>query len=145
MTPLNSTTHPHRINHPSALLHVSLWLSQLLLALTFFGGGIWKLATPLPDLAVMIPWAREEPLLLRLTAVLDLLGGLGVLLPAATRIQPRLSVLAACGCGALQLAAIVFHVARREAAHTPFNFLLLAVSAFVVWGRESRAPISPRR
>ena len=74
----------------------------------------------------------------------DILGGLGVLLPSATRIKPGLTVLAALGCVALQASAIVFHVSRGEAANTPFNFLLVALALFVAWGRRLGAPIEPR-
>ena len=74
----------------------------------------------------------------------DLLGGLGILLPSVTHIKPGLTVLAALVCVALQASAIVFHLARGEAANTPFNFLLVALSLFVALGRRSRAPITPR-
>jgi hypothetical protein len=55
-----------------------------------------------------------------------------------------LTPLAAVGCAALQASAIVFHVSRGEAANTPFNFLLVALSLFVAWGRRAKAPIAPR-
>jgi uncharacterized membrane protein YphA (DoxX/SURF4 family) len=116
---------------------IGLWIVQGFLALTFVGGGIWKIATPIPRLAAMIPWAGQvSPGLLYATAVFDLLGGLGVLLPSVTRIRPRLAVAAALGCVALQASAIVFHLSRGEAAHTPFNFLLVALSLFVARGRH---------
>jgi hypothetical protein len=120
---------------------IGLWIVQALLALTFAGTGIWKLVTPVPDLAAKMPWMGQvSPGLLYTTAVFDLLGGLGVLLPSLTRIRPRLTVAAALGCVALQASAIVFHVSRGEAAKTPFNVLLVALALFVAWGR-SRAPI----
>jgi hypothetical protein len=65
-------------------------------------------------------------------------------LPSVTRIKPGRTVLAALGCVALQASAIVFHLSRGEAANTPFNFLLVALSLFVAWGRRSRVPIAPR-
>jgi hypothetical protein len=118
-------------------LGVALWIVQGLLALTFVGTGIWKVATPLPALAAMIPWAGQVPAwFLYATAAFDTLGGLGLLLPALTGIKPRLTALAALGCAALQVSAIVFHAARGEAANTPFNFLLLGLSLFVAWGRR---------
>jgi hypothetical protein len=124
---------------------IGLWIVQGLLALTFVGTAIWKVATPLPRLAAMIPWAGQvSPGLVYATALFDLLGGLGVLLPSATRIKPGLTVLAALGCAALQVSAIVFHLSRGEAANTPFNVVLVALSLFVAWGRRSRAPIAPR-
>jgi DoxX-like family len=126
-------------------IRIGLWIVQSLLALTFVGAGIWKVATPIPRLATMIPWAGQvSPGLLYTTAVFDILGRLGVLLPSVTRIKPGLTVVAALGCVALQASAVVFHLSRGEGAKTPFNLLLVALSLFVAWGRRSRAPIAPR-
>jgi len=128
---------------PSKALNTSLWLVQILLSITFTGTALWKALTPIPKLAAMIPWAGQvPPAFMYATAVIDLCGGLGILLPTLTRIKPRLAVLAALGCAALQLCAIVFHVSRGEAANTPFNFVLVALSLFVAWGRRSR-PAAP--
>jgi uncharacterized membrane protein YphA (DoxX/SURF4 family) len=130
----------------SKRLTIVLWTVQVLLALTFVGGGLWKLATPIPELGAKMPWMGQvSPSLVRLTAVFDVLGGLGVLLPSATRIKPRVTVAAALGCSALMVAAILFHVSRGEAANTPFNFLLLGLALFVAWGRSSKAAIAERR
>jgi uncharacterized membrane protein len=122
----------------SKLLHVSLWCVQGLLAVLFTGTGVWKFLTPIPELAAMIPWAGEvSPAFLYATAVIDLCGGLGILLPSLTRIRPGLTVLAAVGCALLQVSAILFHLSRGEAANTPFNVLLVALAAFVAWGRHA--------
>lgn len=130
---------------PPKGLDTGLWIVQSLLALVFVGTGVWKLATPLPTLAAMIPWAGQvPPALVYSTAAFDLLGGVGVLLPSLTRIKPGLAVLASLGCVALQVAAILFHLSRGEAANTPFNVLLVALGLFVVWGRRAKAPIAPR-
>jgi uncharacterized membrane protein YphA (DoxX/SURF4 family) len=126
-------------------MRIALWIVQSALALTLAGTGLWKLATPIPELAAKMPWMGQvSPAFLYATAVFDLLGGLGVLLPSVTRIKPGLTVLAALGCVALMAAAIVFHISRGEAAKTPFNFLIIALSLFVAWGRRSKAPILPR-
>jgi hypothetical protein len=125
--------------------NIALWSVQGLLALTFVGTGLWKLATPIPELASQMPWMGQvSPAFLQATAALDLLGGLGVLLPSLTRIKPRLAVLGALGCVGLMAGAIIFHVQRGEAANTPFNFFLAALAAFVAWGRLRKAPIAPR-
>jgi uncharacterized membrane protein YphA (DoxX/SURF4 family) len=130
---------------PSKALGVGLWIVQVLLALTFVGTGIWKFVTPIPELASKMPWMGQvSPSFLYTTAVFDTLGGLGVLLPSMTRIRPRLAALAALGCAALQASAIVFHVSRGETANTPFNFVLVALSLFVAWGRQAKAVIAPR-
>jgi len=128
----------------SKALRVGLWVVQGLLFVTFVGTAVWKVATPLPTLAGMIPWAGQvSPAFLYFTAAADLAGGLGVLLPSLTRIKPGLAVVAALGCVALQASAIVFHLSRGEAANTPFNVLLVALSIFVAWGRR-KARIPPR-
>jgi hypothetical protein len=125
---------------PSRALNRALWIVQGLLFLVFTGTAVWKVATPLPELAAMIPWAGQVSVpFLYFTAAADLAGGLGILLPSLTRIKPRLTPLAALGCAALQISAIVFHFSRGEAANTPFNFLLVALSVFVFWGRRKIA------
>lgn len=127
----------------SRSFRAGLWIVQILLFVVFVGTGLWKLLTPIPQLAAMIPWAGEVPAaFLHATAVLDLLGGVGILLPALTRIAPGLAVLAALGCAALQVSAIVFHLSRGEAADTPFNVLLVGLALVVFWGRWWKAPVS---
>ena len=126
-------------------MNLGLWLVQVLLGLMFAGTGLWKFATPIPDLAAKMPWMGQvSPAFLYVTALFDTLGGLGLLLPSLTRIKPGLTVLAALGCALLQASAIVFHFSRGEAANTPFNFLLVALSLFVAWGRHAKVPIAPR-
>lgn len=138
-TPARNTT------PPSKAMNIALWIVQGLLALTFVGTGLWKVATPTAELASKMPWMGQvSPGFLYFTAAFDILGGLGVLLPSLTRIKPVLAVLAAFGCVALMGSAIAFHFSRGEAANTPFNFMLVALSLFVAWGRYSKAPIAPR-
>ncbi len=128
----------------SQTFHVTLWVVQTLLALVFIGTGLFKLATPIATLAQLWPWTGEHPTLVRLTGIVDLCGGLGLVLPAITRIRPRLTVLAALGCAALMIVAIAFHWLRGEASNTPFNIVMLALALFVFWGRRTQVPINPR-
>lgn len=134
--------------HPPAgkALRVSLWLVQVLMFAAFLLFGLQKLLMAPESLAAMwhTQWPLEHPLLLRATGLIDVIGGLGLLLPALTRIRPGLTVLAALGCVLLQLAAIVFHSARGEFAALPLNAVLLPLVAFILWGRGRRAPIAPR-
>jgi uncharacterized membrane protein YphA (DoxX/SURF4 family) len=119
-------------------LNIALLIVQGSLMLTFVGGGIWKLVTPVQELAMMIPWAGQVPTrFLYATAIFDIFGGVGVLLPYILRVPRCLAVAAALGCAALQASAIIFHCWRGEAVNTPFNFLVLALSLFVAWGRRS--------
>lgn len=78
------------------------------------------------------------------TGIVDLLGGLGVLLPALTRIQPRLTVWAALGTIVLQVLAATLHLSRGEVMVVPMNLTLIALAAFVAWGRSRAVPIAAR-
>lgn len=130
---------------PSRSLHFGLWAVQWLLGLMFVGTGLWKVATPIPELAAKMPWMGQvSPSFLYLTALFDTLGGSGILLPSLTRIKPGLAVLGALGCVGLMAGAIVFHFSRGEGANTPFNFVLVALALFVAWGRGVKVPIAPR-
>lgn len=127
-------------------LRIGLWAAQVVLAFVFIAAGFVKLTTPIPQLAAMMPWAGQySETFVRSIALVDLAGGIGILLPALTRILPRLTVLAALGCSVLQVMALLFHLSRGEAAVTPLNIVLLALSLFVLWGRNNKAPIAPRR
>lgn len=131
---------------PGRALRIGLWSAQALLAMVFIWAGLIKLTTPIPQLAAMMPWAGQySETFVRFIALVDLAGGIGILLPALTRILPRLTVLAALGCAVLQVLALIFHIARGEAEVTPLNIVLLALSLFVLWGRSSKAPIAPRQ
>jgi hypothetical protein len=131
---------------PGRALRIGLWVAQGLIFLAFGSAGLVKLLTPIPELAAMMPWAGQySETFVRFIGLVDLAGGIGILLPALTRILPRLTVLAALGCSVLQVSALVFHISRGEAAVTPLNIVLLALSLFVLWGRSRKAPILPRQ
>lgn len=136
------------IPHPPAgkALRVSLWIAQGLMFAAFLLFGLQKLSMAPEALATMwqTQWPVEHPMLLRVTGLIDVAGGLGLLLPALTRVRPNLTVLAALGCVLLQLAAIVFHSTRGEFTALPLNAVLLPLVTFILWGRGRRAPIEPR-
>lgn len=139
---MDITTHP---SPPGNALRISLWIAQFLVAAVFIMSGFVKFTTPILELAKMMPWAGEFPVtFVRGIGLIDLAGGIGILLPALTRILPRLTVLAALCCAVLQVLAIGFHVSRGEAIFTPLNFVLLGLSLLVLWGRARRVPILPR-
>lgn len=131
---------------PSWVLQASLWIAQFLVAAMFLMGAVMKLTTPIDQLSQMMPWTGQvDPMLVYATGVFDGLGGIGILLPALTRIMPRLTVYAAVGCFALQACALAFHISRGEGMMMgPVNVLLGALAAFVVWGRWRAAPIQAR-
>ncbi|HEY7768466.1 DoxX family protein [Longimicrobium sp.] len=126
-------------------LRASLWAVQILLAGMFAMTGLMKLSQPIDALAASLPWVTTVPeMLVRFIGTAELAGALGLVLPSLTRIQPRLTALAAIGLIAVMLLASAFHASRGEFAMVPMNLVLGAFAAFVAWGRGKAAPIAPR-
>jgi uncharacterized membrane protein YphA (DoxX/SURF4 family) len=141
------STVANQSSNSTRVLGISLWIGQILLAVLFGMAGVMKSFLPIPALVTQgISYASDLPLwLLRLIGVAELSGAIGILLPALTRIQPRLTPLAALGFTAIQVLAICFHASRGELARAlPLNLVLLSLSLFVLWGRGNRLPIRPR-
>ena len=68
-------------------------------------------------------------------------GAIGLILPAATKIKPTLTPLAALGLLTIMILAMAFHLSRGEAQALPINMVLGGLAAFVAWGRTKKAPI----
>jgi len=128
----------------SKILNVTLWVAQVVLATGFVWAAVMKLFQPADQLAAMWPWTAEHLVLVKLTGVLDLLAGIGLILPALFRIQPKLTIYAAYGTIALMIAASAFHIARGEGSLIGVNIFFAAVAVFIAWGRQKKAPIASR-
>lgn len=125
--------------------NIGIWVVQVLGAALFIMSGAMKLFTPIPELSAMMPWAGEySTAFVRFIGVIDIAGGLGLLLPSLTRIMPRLTVIAAAACVLLQILAIGFHAMRGEFEVLPLNASYISLALIVLWGRGRKAPISPR-
>ena len=66
------------------------------------------------------------------------------MLPAATRIAPKLTPIAALGLVTVMVLAAGHHLMHGEAAAIGPNLVLALLAGFVAWGRLSAAPIAPR-
>lgn len=125
---------------------IGLWVTQVLLA-GFYGLAGFMKTTMAPEQLVPmgLNYAVDIPhWLLLFIGACELAGAIGIVLPALTRIQPWLTPLAALGFVAIQVLAICFHLTRAEIHGLPMNVVLLALAAFVVWGRTRKAPIEGR-
>jgi uncharacterized membrane protein YphA (DoxX/SURF4 family) len=128
-------------NKNSNLWNTSLWIAQGLLTLTFIWAGAMKLFKP-ADLPWQ--WIKENPNLVKATAILDLLAGIGLVLPALLRIQPKLTIYASYGIIALMIGASSFHISRGETSQIGFNIFVALNAVFIAWGRQKKAPITPK-
>lgn len=140
MTDMTSGTTPH------SRWNIGLWAAQAVLAAVYGMAGLSKLTQPVEGLAAMgMSYALDFPeLLTRFIGTMEVLGAIGIILPALTRIMPRLTPLAALGFSVIQVLAMGVHLSRGELMVLPMNLVLLALSLFVLWGRERQAPIAAR-
>lgn len=139
------TTTTFNVAPASRGANIGIWAAQVIGAALFIMSGTMKLFTPIPDLAAMMPWAGEYSVgFVRFIGVVDIAGGVGLLLPSLTRIMPRLTVVAAAACVLLQVLAIGFHATRGEFEVLPLNVVYIACALIVLWGRGRKAPVAPR-
>ncbi len=125
---------------------IGLWVAQALLAAMFLMAGVTKLMSGSAELVAMgMGWAENAPFfLIKFIGLAEVAGGLGVILPAATRIMPHLTKWAAAGLCVIMVLAAGVHIVRGEFEVVPVNVILFALAAFVIWGRTNKAPITPR-
>jgi putative oxidoreductase len=126
-------------------MNIALWVVQVLLALFALAAGVNHGIRPLSDAVQTSPWiAALSPALVRFIGCAELAAALGLVLPAATRIPPWLTPLAAAGLALIMLLAIPFHITRGEANVIGLHIVVSALALFVAWGRFRRVPIAPR-
>ena len=126
-------------------LHIGLWVAQGVLAAAFFAAGLMKVTSPIEQLQANMPWVSGAmgPFVRWIGAV-EVAGAVGLILPSATRIQPRLTVLAAVGLVLVMAGAAATHLARGEFAGLGAPVVIGLLAALIAWGRSKKAPIAPR-
>ena len=126
-------------------LNITLWLVQVLLASFFVMVGYSHALMPFDEIAKEATWMNDMPRWLSLfIGYAEIAGGLGVIIPAATRLTPWLTPLAAVGLATIMILAIPFHVLKGEASVVWIHALFAVLGLFVAWGRWRKAPIAGR-
>jgi len=128
----------------SETMNIILWITQVILASCLIWASLMKLFQPADKLALMWPWTADHGTLVKLTGVLDLLAGIGLILPALLRIQPKLTIYAAYGTITLMVAASIFHISRGEASLIGINICFAIFAVFIAWGRQKKAPVTSK-
>lgn len=124
-------------------MNVFLWIMQGVVALAFAAFGVTHAfrieeARSRPRMA----WMNDIPRgLWTFIGVAEILGAIGLILPAITGIWPWLTPLAALGLGVIMLLAAGFHATRREYQIIVPNVVLLALTAVVAYGRFVIVPL----
>ncbi|WP_062209282.1 DoxX family protein [Streptomyces sp. NBRC 109706] len=118
-------------------MNVALWIVASLLAALFLFSGVLKLLRTREQLAAAgYGFVTEvgDPFI-RTIGILELLGAVGLVLPAMVDIAPVLVPSAAVGVALLMVGAMVVHQRRGERQAVATNVVLFAAAVLVAWGR----------
>ena len=120
-------------------MNIALWIIQALLALLFLFAGGMKLVMPIEEMMKQMPLPLPG-WFLRFIGVVELLGGIGVILPWLMRIRPVLTPLAAAGLVIVMIGATVYGLAAGEIASSLMPLAVGILAAFVAYGRWRLVP-----
>jgi uncharacterized membrane protein YphA (DoxX/SURF4 family) len=120
-------------------MNILLWIIQSLLSLLFLFAGVMKFLMPVAEMQ------KGSPVVLPgwffyFIGICEVLGGLGLILPALLRIKPGLTPLAAAGLGIITLGATII-TAPAGISMAIFPFVICLLSFFVAIGRWRLAPV----
>jgi putative oxidoreductase len=125
----------------STSMNIALWVVAGLVGLAFLLAGFMKAFMPVDNLKKNMAWVTTVPApFVRFIGVAEMLGAIGLILPAVTGIASWLVVAAAGGLAFVQISAAVFHGSRKEYSNIGGNVVLLGLSLFVLVGRWAWAP-----
>ncbi|UJW29881.1 DoxX family protein [Saccharothrix sp. AJ9571] len=118
-------------------MNVVLWVIAGLLAAAFLGAGAMKLAQPKEKLAASgMGWAGDYSAgSVKAVGAVEVLGALGLILPAAFGVAVILTPVAALGLAIVMVGAVVVHIRRKENQALAAPVILLILAAVVTWGR----------
>jgi uncharacterized membrane protein len=115
---------------------VLLWIVQAILAAAIAMSGAAKAIQPKEKLAETYVWMRDvSQKTVRFIGVMELLGAIGLIVPAATRIAPVLTPVAGAGLAVLLVLAAAMHIRRKEPSGVWVTAVLFSLIVLVVWGR----------
>ena len=114
-------------------METALWIAQVLLAAIFLLTGTTKLTQPRLKMAAgPMRWAADvTDRQFRTIGLLEVLGAVGLILPAALGIAPLLVPLAAIGLVLTMIGAIHVHVRHGETNRLAVPIVVLALALFV--------------
>ena len=130
-------------------MNAVLWTTQVLWGAFFSFTGFGKIMCYRPDvwnqtLHQPVAWFSAVPQgLFVFIGVCEFLGGVGLILPAMTRVKPKLTPFAAVGLTLVMFLAAIFHIRRGEYSFfLPINLVLGGGAAFIAYGRLMARPIA---
>lgn len=122
-------------------MNATLWILQVLLGGFFLMSGYGKAFMSWEELQ-RIPWIDGVSHgWMIFIGWSEMLGGIGLILPAAIKVKPILTPFAAIGLFLIMILATGFHVIRGEYDLMSLTLVLGLVTAFIAYGRLELKPI----
>lgn len=120
-------------------MNIALWIIQILLALLFLFAGGSKLVMSAEQMQnAASPNQVHLPIMfIRFIGVVELLGGLGLVLPGLLRIKKGLTPLAAIGLAIVMVGAVIITIAGDGVVMAITPLIVGLLCAFVAYGRRN--------
>ncbi|MFI7431154.1 DoxX family protein [Micromonospora sp. NPDC049836] len=126
-------------------MNLALWIAAGLLAAVSLTGGITKTLVPKEKLAALKggEWTGHASKgFIRTIGVLELLGAVGLTLPAVLDIAPFMVPVTAVCWVLLMVGATIIHVRLGQPRLVVVNLGYVVLAAFVAWGRFGLEPFT---
>jgi hypothetical protein len=120
------------------MMNLALWIAAGVLAAVLLIAATNKLVIPQEKLATFPGggWVEDfSPGALKAISTLEILGAVGLILPAVLGIAPVLVPLAATGAALLFAGAVITRLRRGEKVTIVVDLIYFALAVFVAWGR----------
>lgn len=120
-------------------MNIILWILQILLGLLFLFAGGTKLVMSGETLTQQMAASNSIVLplaFIRFIGVVELLGGLGLILPGLTKIRRSLTPLAAVGLTIVMVGAVIVTIMGPGIGPAIFPLIIAMLCALVAYGRR---------
>jgi uncharacterized membrane protein YphA (DoxX/SURF4 family) len=124
---------------PAKAWGIALWAAQTILAALFLFAGVMKFVMPVQE---MTRGSSLPGSFFHFIGVMEMLGGIGLVLPSLLRISPFLTPVAACGLVIIMAGATVTSISMGWISLFPF--FVGIVAALIAYGRFKLLPVQPR-
>ena len=120
-------------------MNIGLWILQVCLSVLFITFGYMKLVKSKDELKGMDTLHYVDDFSernLKLIGILEVLGGIGLILPQLTDILPWLVTLSSFGLVITMLVAMIVHLRRGDGLKSVMiNIILMLMASFITYGR----------
>lgn len=120
-------------------MNIALWIVQVLLGALFVFSGVMKFVMPVEEMTKEMP--SMPGWFLHFIGVVELLGGLGLVLPGLVRVRTGLTALAAAGLVVIMIGATVIGAMIGHVFNAVLPLVVGVLAAFVAYGRWRVAPL----